>query len=304
MYKAVKHKEVEGLSHLPPQELKNEVQAWLASFTPLVMNREAHTESEVMQRLGLILELKKNGPLLKMRLGDMGYEEQELADTFRRAWEQLPSLENDTRLLLGKIRPGDPRGLPDLDALQDRLDEREARQEIGAPTTVLPDSVVEETASPKQVAAAIAQLSMAGGVLAFTTFHMIAMIWGMSQAFGPLAFLLVFFYSIFYFGAFAMVSSAFKAGAEEKVKLNGRTLTITRTLGPIEQVKDFVIAPNSLPRIGRPNLVVSSKNGQMPQTAILLTEVTGKEVSFGMGMTHEMRERLRDKISTYLKAQG
>ncbi len=280
------------------------MQAWLASFTPLLMSEEVHTESEVMQRLGLILQLKKDGPLLKMRLGDMGYEEQELADTFRRAMEQLPSLEQDTRVLLGKVRPGDPRGIPDLDALQDRLDEREARQEIGVPTKILPDSVFEETASPKQMAAAIGQLFMAGGVLAFVTFHMIVMIWGMSQAFGPAAFLLVLFYSLFYMGAFAMVSSAFKAGAEEKIKLIGRTLTITRTLGPFETVKDFVIAPNSLPSIGKPSVLVSTKNGQMPQTAILLTDALGKEVSFGMGMTNEMRERLRDRITTYLRAQN
>lgn len=294
---------VEGLSQVPPHELKQEVQAWLASFTPLVMVRDIQTETEVMQRLGLILDLKKRGPFLKLRLGDLGHEEWELSDTFRRAFDQLPSLEEDARRMLAVLRPGDPRGVPNLDDLQDRLGEREARQEIGADTLPqVTDSLV-EIASPQQPGNAMGQLTMALAVLGFVTFHAIAMIGGMWMAFGPAALFLLAFYSIFYFAGFATLSSAFKAGAEEKITLTGRTLEVSRTLGPFSTRRDYVIAANSMPRIGMPNVVVSTRRGQIPQTAILLTDLEGKEVAIGMGMTMEMREKLRDKIASYLKMQ-
>lgn len=267
------------------------------------MERDIQTETEVMQRLGLILDLKKRGPFLKLRLGDLGHDEWELSDTFRRALDQLPSLEEDTRKMLAVLRPGDPRGVPNLDALQDRLGEREARQEIGADTLPRATDSLVEIASPQQTGAAMGQLIMAVAVLGFVTFHAIAMIGGMWMAFGPAALFLLAFYSIFYFAGFATLSSAFKAGAEEKITLSGRTLVIVRTLGPISTRKDLVIAANSEPRIGLPNVVVSTRRGQIPQTAILLTDVEGREVAIGMGMTMEMRENLRDKIASYLKMQ-
>lgn len=294
---------VEGLSHVPPHELRQEVQAWLASFTPLIMAQDHPTETEVMQRLGVILDLKKRSSFLKMRLGDMGHENWELADTFRRALEQLPSLEDDTRKLLGILKPGDPRGLPDLDALQDRLGEREARQEIGASTTPAPGQIFQETASPSQPGMGLGQMGMGLAMLAFVTFHAIAMIGGMTMAFGPVAFLLLGFYSIFYFAGFGILSSAFKAAAEEKITFTGRTLKVERTLGPISTSKEHFIAPGSKPRIGRPNIAISTKQQQIPQNAILLTDLDGKEVAIGMGMTHERREQLRDKISAYLMRQ-
>lgn len=267
------------------------------------MAQDHPTETEVMQRLGVILDLKKRSSFLKMRLGDMGHENWELADTFRRALDQLPSLEDDTRKLLGVLRPGDPRGLPDLDALQDRLGEREARQEIGVSTSLEPGQTLQEIASPSQPGAAAGQLLFGAGMLAFVTFHAIMMIGGMYMAFGPLAFLLLAFYSIFYFAGFAMISSAYKAAAEEKITLNGRLLKIDRTLGPLATSKEHFIAPGSKPRIGRPNIAVSTRQQQIPQNAILLTDVDGKEVAIGMGMTHERREQLRDKIAAYLMRQ-
>ncbi len=138
------------------------------------------------------------------------------------------------------------------------------------------------------------------GILAFVTFHAIAMIGGMSMVFGPLAFLLLGFYSIFYFAGFGILTSAFKAAAEEKITLTGRVLRIDRTLGPFSTSKEHFIAPGSKPRIGRPNLAVTTRQQQIPQNAILMTDIGGKEVAIGMGMTHERKEQLRDKISAYL----
>ena len=290
MYKAVKHKEVEGLSHLPPQELKIEVQAWLASFNPLIMNREAHTESEVMQRLGLILELKKNGPLLKMRLGEIGDDQQELADTFSRAWEQLPSLENDTRLLLGEIRQADPRGLNDLDA----------RQAITPPPVRLPDAVIEEISSPAQIPLAVCVLFFALGTLAFLTFHMTVFVSGMTQYFGSSGYLVILLYACFYLPTIALLFSAFEIGAEERITLSGRNLKISRKIGPISTSTLVKIALNSVPRIGRRNILLSGFGGILPRTSILLADVNGREVSFGTGTTPEMRERLRGMIGLAL----
>jgi hypothetical protein len=295
---------VEGLSYLSPQDLKHEVQAWLASFAPLVMSGEAPTEEQVMKRLGLILDLRQRGGQLRLRLGDLGYEEQELATTFRRAVEQLPSLEEDTRRLLGLLKPGDPRGLPDLDQLRARLDDREARQELGAPTHPFlgeNDALVED-GSPSQPLQAVAQLAMSAGVLAFTTVHAVLMIGGMYAAFGPLALLLLAFYSIFFMAGMSLGASAITTGAKETITLHGRNLTIRRELGPIDTQKTVTLGPKSLPSIGRPQAFRSVKQGEMPQTALLMTDDQGREVSFGAGMTHEAKTVLRDRIIAYLRA--
>jgi uncharacterized membrane protein len=295
---------VEHLAFSTPEETRQEMQAWLASFSPLLMPSDAPTETQVMQRLGTILDLKSKGAQLKMKAGDLSFEYGELTDTFRRALDQLPSLEQDTRVLLGALRPGDPRGAPNLDLLQDRLDEREARQEIGADTARLPGGILEMVTSPAQPAAGIAQAIMGVGMTCFVTLHMIMMIGGMFMAFGGFALLLLPFYGIFYAAAYGLFSSAFKAGAEESVRLEGSRLTVTRTLGPFSSTKEHVLDSATLPRIGRPAVNFQNKQASgMIQTAVILTDINAREVAIGHGLTAEKKESLRDKLSGVLKAR-
>lgn len=293
---------VDHLAFSTPEETRQEMQAWLASFAPLVMPGESPTETQVMQRLGTILDLRSRGAQLKTKAGDVALEYTELADTFRRAFDQLPSLEHDTRVLLGTLRPGDPRGVPNLDLLQERLDEREARQEIGAETSLVPEGRLEMVTSPSQPAAGIAQMMMAAGMLCFVTFHMIMMIGGMMTAFGGFALLLLPFYGIFYAAAYGIANAAFKAAAEERVRLEGSRLVVVREWGPFSSTKEHDLDPGTLPRIGRPTMTMqSARSGYPLQTAVILTDAKGAEVAVGTGLTAEKKESLRDRLSAALK---
>ena len=99
------------------EELRDQANAWLARFAPLVMSPSAGlTESEVRKRLESVERLKSEAGSLRPRLGSLRLEDADLANTVEQALRQLDSVEEELRRTLGKLVPGDPAGLVDLDA--------------------------------------------------------------------------------------------------------------------------------------------------------------------------------------------
>lgn len=162
------------------------------------------------------------------------------------------------------------------------------------------DKVVEELGSPANLPFALGLFLFSLGTLAFLTFHAIVFVQGMTSFFGPAGYLIIFIYMPFYLMAIAFLFSSFEIGAQERITLHGRQLGIMRKVGPISWTTRVQIDPLSVPRIGRNMISISSASGLLPLISILLTDVKGRQVSFGSRMTPESRERLRDVIESSL----
>lgn len=278
--------------------------AWVARFAPLVMHDESVTEPEIRTRIAALTRLRAEAPLLRMKLGDLSSpDDQTLADTFESAARQLDSLESDLRTALGKFAPGDPESRPDLDALRDRLAEREARQEVGAPTSVVPD-VLKLRMSGGNVAAAVGGGVVGLGILGFIVVHAVLMIGGMMRAFGPLAFLLLGFYAIFLVGIGSMLKSAVNRAATEDIELSGRTLRVIRTLAGVPWVHTYVLAPGSRATSAEKMVQSTARHSiPTPVDVVELMDVSGRAVHIGEHSLEQQREDAVERINAYLKLQ-
>lgn len=286
-----------------PRELAN---AWVARFAPLVMGDEALTDQDVRARLALVEELRRQAPGVKSAIGILeGVEYLEIVQTFRNAESQLDSIEADLRKRLARLAPGDPAGLVDLDALQERLSERAARQEMGLPTSTEIPSVLEAKTSPGNPAGAAFMGLFGLGWNSFTAFHATLMIGGMMKAFGLAALALLGFYSIFFAVGIGLLISAFKMAASEFLRLDGHGLTITQKFGPISRTKRYQLDPTSRAAIGEADFggFRSSNTRSKTSPALLLVDTQGRQVTFAQTAATTVREQLRDKINAYLEAQ-
>lgn len=286
-----------------PRELAN---AWVARFAPLVMGDEALTDQDVRDRIQVVDELRREAPGVKSAIGTLaGVEYLEIVQTFRNAEAQLDSIEADLRKRLARLAPGDPAGLVDLDALQERLSERAARQEMGLPTSTEIPSVLEAKCSPGNIGGAAFMGLFGLGWNSFTAFHATLMIGGMMKAFGVAALALLGFYGIFFAVGFGMLIGAFKMAASEFLRLDGHELTITQKFGPISRTKRYQLDPTTRATIGEAEFggFRSSNSRAKTTPALLLVDTQGRQVTIAQTAAATVREQLRDKINAYLEAQ-
>lgn len=285
--------------------IRAQAHEWLAQFAPLVLMDEAPSREDVDAQLVAIEKLRTSGRDLTSRLTFLqSSEDQALADTLNKAYGQLDSIESDLRRRLAKIAPGDLRGQVDLSELQEKLAEREARQELGVSTLPEPPAILELVTSPSNPAGAVGVGIFGLGWTAFTVFHSVLMIGGMFKAFGWGALALLLFYSIFYAVGFGMLATAVNLLATESIELQGRTLKIKRVLGGWVREKSIELNEKTRARVGTPSMGWTNNNKQTPTMAIILTDAAGKEVSIGTGASLELRGRMADQINHYLDVNG
>jgi len=285
--------------------IRAQAHEWLAQFAPLLLSDEVPSREEVDRHLVAIEKLRTSGRDLTSRLSFLqSSEDQALAETLKKAYGQLDSIETDLRRRLARLAPGDLRGQVDLTEIQEKLAEREARQELGVSTLPEPPPILELVTSPSNPAAAAGIGIFGLGWTAFTVFHSVLMIGGMFKAFGWGALALLLFYSIFYAVGFGMLATAVNALATETIELDGRTLKIKRVLGGWVREKVVELNSKSRARVGTPSMGWTNSNKQTPTLAIILTDASGKEVSIGSGASLELRGRMADEINNYLDVHG
>ena len=280
---------------------RDEMNAWVARFAPLVMAPPPMEAHDLRERLDLIQGLRHDAERLattKSMLVEP--DDQELVRTFEMALPQLSQIETDLRARLARVAPGDPEGRPDLDRLQERLHENAARQEMGLHSDPVPE-VLEAITSVPSWGAAIGLLIPAMGVGAFVTVHMLIMIGGMWMAFGPGALALVLFYAIFYAAVVAMFGGAFTAASEETIRLEGNQLTITKRLGGMKLTKSHLVDPDQ--KVKEVEQAENSNRTRRFFEVIEMTDPTGRPIHFARGISNAKREELVRQLNAYLAYQ-
>jgi hypothetical protein len=280
---------------------------WLARFAPLISSDEIPFEAAIIRsQLATIASLRADAPELRRYLEPLTQEpDQRLHDTINQAIGQLDSIEDGLRKQLAKVAPGDPEGMIDMSSLQDRLAERQAKQEIGVQQTDLIPSTLELETSPPNKAVAISAGVFGIGWTAFTTFHCVFMIGGMYKAFGFAAFGLLAFYAIFFSVGFMLLSSAINSLCSESISLNGRHLSIRRKLGNWLRTKTYELSTSTQASVGKAQPGTSGiSSSSAPLQTINLTDTRGKGISFGASTTYEFKTAIAKKINEYLAAWG
>lgn len=286
------------------EQARDAMRAWLAEFAPLVMDQSQRTATEIRQELDLIERLQGRTSDLDQGKGLLTrMDDGELIRTYNQAREQIRTIERDLRRRLATLAPGDPNSEPDYDALQERLAETAAQIEVGVPTFSANPDRLELASSPAQVPAGIGMGIFGLGWTAFTTLHAFFMIGGMMKAMGPVAFAMLGFYAIFWAVGVGMFMSAFNLAAQETITLEGDTLTITKTLGPIRRAKHHRINPKLQVRIGTTEKQVTHGRGRsvpMKVAAIIFTSEDGRPIAVATGTTDANREVMLRQIQAHL----
>lgn len=288
-------------------EQRRLLNAWLARFAPLVMEpdpSDALDERKAQHRLEVVQTLRQETASLHQVSPDFASpEDQELVATFQKAAKQLDSIENDLRAQLARFKPGDPAGNVDLETLQARLAEREAKQEIGAPTEYAVPEVLEMQTQGPNMTKATGLGCMASGVTAFTLFHATFMIGGMFRAFGVGAFALLLFYSIFWFFCYKMFQMAKIAASNEKIELNGDRLKIIQTFmgKPSEVLHQVNLSVPSV--VSQSQSFSGNQRGAAPMMAVMLTDAEGKPIEIAHNAPAPMQQQISDRINAYMKVQ-
>lgn len=276
-----------------------EANAWVARFAPLVMQDEVLTEEEVRRQLETVHQLRSVGPALRDRITSVGGpDEQELATTISSAVDHLDGLERDLRTRLATLAPGDPAGIVNLEALQDRLAEREARTEVGLYGQ--PEKLELKVSGANWAAAGFLGL-FSFGWNSFTAVHATLMIGGMFKSFGWPALFLLGFYAIFFAAGFGMVLAALNSASTESIEIEDGELTVSRKFGRWVRRKNFRLGPNSKATIGMSTSGFRASNqNRAPKPAIVLADIDGSEVSFGDNAAPTQQQMIVDKINAYL----
>ena len=295
-----------GFEFAGTDQIRDEATAWVARFAPLVMDSSVPEENEVRERIELCEKLKQDGSELQDRLSSIESADSGLAATFRQAYGQLDSIEVDLRKQIARLRPGDPAGIADLGSLNDKLAERLARQEVGLePDNTIPD-ILEMKVGPGNRATAIGLGVFGLGWNSFTAMHAFFMIGGMAKAFGWAALFLLLFYAIFFMVGIGMFAAAADAGSVEDITLEGRTLTLAKTLGPWVRKKQFELAPDAEAQLAMVDAqkLPNQRNTVKQSPVVQLTDVDGKAINFGTTSTDAQRREIADRINAYLKLKA
>lgn len=296
------------MSYPPPlpdtyrDQAVSEANAWVARFAPLVMQDDVLTEDEVRHRLETIRQLRSVGPALRDRISSVGGpEEQELAVTLASAVDHLDGVEKDLRTRLATLAPGDPAGIVDLDVLQDRLAEREARTEVGL--FGQPEKLELKVCGANWAAAGFLGL-FSFGWNSFTAVHATLMIGGMFKSFGWPALFLLGFYAIFFAAGFGMVLAAINSASTESIEIEDGELTVFRKLGRWVRRKSYRLGPNSKATIGMSTSSFRSSNqNRTPKPTIVVADIDGSEISFGDNAAPTQQQMIVDKINAYLSSR-
>ncbi|MBC8065666.1 MAG: hypothetical protein H7Y17_12620 [Chlorobia bacterium] len=297
---------MQGFQESNSEQVRDEANAWVARFAPLLMNTEVLTEPEVRERIQDSQRLQAEGRTLQGRLAEISETDSDLIRTFEAAIGQLDSIESDYRKQLAMLKPGDPEGIANLDAVNEKLAERMARKEVGLDTNAVIPDVLEMKVAPGNKGAAIGLGIFGLGWNAFTAFHATLMIGGMYQAFGLAALAMLAFYAIFFFAGIGMWIAAYNAGASEHIRLEGRELTVTKTLGPWRKDRTYKLGADSSAEIVEMQIaqVSSNKTSKKPTPVVHLHDVDGNPVGLGANATDAQRRQTRDKINAYLRVRG
>ena len=296
---------VESLQSGDRERLRQEAHAWVARLAPLLEDDPAATEAELRERIARLEELHRTLPDVFLLKSSADEEDQRLVGTVEKAARQMPTLEDRLRRRLALLAPGDPQSRVDLERVQEKLAELEARQELGLKPDAVPSGPLEMKTSPGSLAGG-AFLGVFGlGWTAFTTVHAVVMIGGMWRAFGPLALALLLFYAIFWAVGFGMLGMAFAAASEESVRLDGNVLTVRRVLGPFARERAYVVDTKRPARVERvsSNAPESGRTTSMMK-AVVLTDVDGRPILLAAGTTSAKREEVVRRINAYLAAQN
>ncbi|MBX3118622.1 MAG: hypothetical protein KF784_06125 [Fimbriimonadaceae bacterium] len=298
---------------LPPEQpyvdITNQAQAWVAEFAPLVMDDTPLTEREVHERLDILERLRDSGPKIQTRLNAAdNYEHSRLASTMEHAISQIDSIETDLRKRLARLSPGDPEGIVDLNTLQERLEQRSAKLEMGVPTDLEIPPVLKLKLSPGNIGGALFIGLFGLGWTAFTTFHAVLMIGGMLTAFGWPALFMLLFYSIFFAAGFAMFAAAYNAAANEEIELDGYELTIRKTLFGIKREKKYRLPQDAKAECVAKIMEVENEgfrqsNSRKTVTAIVMTDDQDRQITFGAAASQRTREKTVEHLNAYLSAQ-
>ena len=288
------------------EQIRDAANAWVARFAPLVMGDSVPTEPEVRRRIQDCVRLRTEGESLRQMLESISDSDPDLVQTFEKANHQLASIEDDYRRNLAKLMPGDPDGIADLDEIKDRLAERLARQEIGLETEAAIPEVLEMKVGAPNRAAAIGIGVFGLGWTAFTTFHAIVMIGGMFSAFGWGALALLAFYSFFFLAGFAMLAAAADAASSEHIVLDGRQLSVIKSLGPWIRKKTYQLPPDATASIAEMEVarVRTGNAPAKPTTVVQLHDQEGNPIGFGANATDFQRRQVVERVNAYLKLRG
>lgn len=271
------------------------------------MKPEVLNEKDVRRALETSLSLSAEAPNLLAQLDQLpGMDDIELRQTFRRAANQLPSVEQDLRRHLARLSPGDPDGIVDLDSLAERLDEREAKQEIGVATYEDIPARLKLQTSPGNLGAAAFMGLFGLGWNAFTLFHATLMISAMYRAFGIGALVLLLFYAIFFTVGFGMLWAAYRMACREDIELDGEELTVRRSLGPMRTTKSYAVNHEVPAVIGNASTGWSGQTTRRhakPNPVVILTDKSGQPIELGVGASEPVRQEAMRKINDYLAAQ-
>ncbi|MBS1714445.1 MAG: hypothetical protein JST30_08935 [Armatimonadetes bacterium] len=282
-------------------EVVDVANAWVARFAPLVLDEPTATVPELKERIASATRLQDESASLLTLLSPFETSEPELAETVKKAMSQLPSLEDDLRKRLARLAPGDPAGIADYRAIQDRLQEREARQELGVPTEEEGPSVLDLKIADGNWAAAVGLGVFAFGWNSFTLVHCVMMIGGMSKAIGWGALGLLGFYAIFFGVGALMAVGSLAAASQESVHIDGCDFTATYKLGFLKYSYRRRLDPTVPARVGAPERQGSSDS--KPKATIVLTDEKGRELSVGQNAGKARLEAHCAKINAYLAAQ-
>ena len=284
-------------------QTRDRANAWIARFAPLVME-DATGEEEVRRRIATASALRNDIPDVSLLTAP---EDVNLVATFGRAVGQLNSLETDLRRRLARLDPGDPEGRPDLGRLDERLQERLARQEVGLEDGEV--SVFERKTAGGNKAAAAFLFLFGIAWTSFTTVHCAFMVGGLFHAFGFPALALLLFYSIFFFAGFAMFSQALKTASDESIALDGRRLSVRYRFGPRRKETDYELprgARAEIADVPYEGVTASNDNDNRVRTqlGVIFTDLDGKTVGVARGATPRVQVKLRDEINDYLSIYG
>lgn len=282
--------------------IKERANQWLAQFAPLVFKHQPSEPQELHSQLETIQKLRSSESKLRYELGSLWEpSDQELRETFEKAALQLSPIEAEIRSRLSAISPGDPQGIVDIDALQERLAEREARQELGIENDPVP-LILDEVTRKRNIPAGMTIGLFGLGWTSFTTLHCVLMIGGMMKSLGPIALFMLAFYSIFFLVGFAMLYAAFVSMCDESIKLEGRHLTITQKIFGYRRNKSHQLSPGSFAKIKKAKLV--AKNSENPVNALWVTDINGKEIQIAIQTEEDFQKQKLEQINRYLQLRG
>jgi hypothetical protein len=300
---------LEPVSAVRNQEARLAAERWLAGFSPLLDRVQTLDSDECRRWVTRVPHLRAEGQFAREELQQHGSQaDGPLLTTLGDALTELDNLENDLRLRLGHLTPGDPEGRVDLERLQAKLAESQARREVGSWGTQdgLLGPRLEMLTSEPNWAAAAAMGIFSLGWNSFTTIHAVLFIGGFMKAIGLFALFFLAFYSMFWAVGLAMAFGAFMAACREQVIIeDGRKLTLIRKLLGFAWKRDYTLMPGA-----RAELMESRFGTQKRHQAaatnheIAIVDEKGKEIRFASGRNIGEQQRLLKQLNEYLTAQG